>query len=162
MFSKENLLRSLQGWIFMVGLVALGNTVSCFIDHSFLGSRLYTASPANVNNLVARLFGIWTLLAAVLRICCAICIHNQAVYHLTLLSFLLALGHFLSEIFIFNTAEVTVGILTPIIISALSTLFMIVGTCFLLKDDVKPEFDNMPKSVEDIIFNKKVKRAKKD
>ena len=41
----SNLLRWLRGWIGMIGIIALGNTVSCFTDHSFLAKRLYTGAP---------------------------------------------------------------------------------------------------------------------
>ncbi len=38
-------LRYLQGWIGVIGITALGNTLSCFIDFSFLSVRVYTESP---------------------------------------------------------------------------------------------------------------------
>ena len=42
----SNMLRYLQGWIGVVGLMALGNTISCFAGHQFLSDRLYTAAPS--------------------------------------------------------------------------------------------------------------------
>ena len=38
-------LRYLQGWIGVVGFTAFGNTVSCFLDFSFLSERIYTEVP---------------------------------------------------------------------------------------------------------------------
>ena len=38
--------RYLQGWIGAVGLVAFGNTVSCFMGHKILADRLYTDAPS--------------------------------------------------------------------------------------------------------------------
>ncbi|KAL5008143.1 hypothetical protein ScPMuIL_013724 [Solemya velum] len=69
--------------------MSFGNTFQCFRDHSFLGSRLYTFVPEDVDPLMARLFGMWTLLSASLRLYCAISIYNKGVYNLTLLSFYL-------------------------------------------------------------------------
>ena len=43
--ARSKLMRYLQGWIGIVGLMAFGNTVSCFRDHSFLAERLYTGAP---------------------------------------------------------------------------------------------------------------------
>ena len=40
------------------------------------------------------------------------------VYHLTFFSFFLALGHFTSEIFPFKTAELTIGVCAPLIVSS--------------------------------------------
>ena len=146
----------------MVGMVAFGNTIFCFIDFSFLGNRLYTGSPEKVNDLASRLFGIWTFLAAILRITCAISFYNKAVYHLTFISFLVALFHFLSEVLMYKTAKLDVGVLTPIIISALSMVLMLIGYRLMDKNDDQPEFSEMPKRVEDIMIKNRVKRPKRD
>lgn len=37
-----NLLRS---WLVMVSVIALGNTVQSFHDHSFMSEKLYTGTP---------------------------------------------------------------------------------------------------------------------
>ncbi|XP_013401314.1 probable ergosterol biosynthetic protein 28, partial [Lingula anatina] len=91
----------LRSWIGFVGLMAIGNTIQCFWDHQFLASRLYNGAPSSVNGLAARLFGVWTLLAGILRIWCAIFTYNRPLYDLTLFSFVLAFLHFSSEVFIF-------------------------------------------------------------
>lgn len=44
--SQSKYLRSLSVWIGFVAIMALGNTVQCFIDPSFLSSRLYTRNPS--------------------------------------------------------------------------------------------------------------------
>ena len=150
--TKDNAMRALQGWIFVVGVMALANTVSCYVNHSFLGSRLYTAAPEKANDLTGRLFGIWTLVSALLRLSSAILITNRALFNLTFLSFVIAFVHFLSEAFIYKTAPLTVGVLTPMIVSAVSILWMMVVYCFLPadkhSDDSTPE--TFPKRVEDI------------
>lgn len=145
-------MRSLQGWIFVVGLMALGNTVSCYVDHSFLGSRLYTGAPEKANDLTGRLFGIWTLVSAFLRLSCAIAITNRALFNLTLMSFVIAFVHFFSEAFIYKTAPITIGVLTPMIVSGVSTLWMIVAYYFLLADKRASDAskETFPKRVEDI------------
>ncbi|XP_076443000.1 ergosterol biosynthetic protein 28 homolog [Babylonia areolata] len=126
--SRSRYLWFLRVWIGFVAFMALGNTVQCFVDHSFLVSRLYTSQPEkNVTGLAARLFGVWTLLAAVLRFACAIDIHNKILYHLTFLSFFLALGHFASEVFLYKTAQLTVGVCAPLIVSSISIVLMAVG-----------------------------------
>ena len=144
-------MRSLQGWIFVVGLMALGNTISCYVDHSFLGSRLYTGAPEKANDLAARLFGAWTLVSALLRLSCAILIKNRALFNLTLLSFIIAFVHFLSEAFIYKTAPLTIGVITPMIVSGVSTLWMLIAYWFLSADKRSDAVkENFPKRVEDI------------
>ncbi|XP_073751712.1 ergosterol biosynthetic protein 28 homolog isoform X4 [Callorhinus ursinus] len=84
-----------------------------------------------VNGLQARTFGIWTLLSSVIRCLCAIDIHNKTLYHITLWTFLLALGHFLSELFVFGTAAPTIGVLAPLMVASFSILGMLAGLRYL-------------------------------
>ncbi|XP_071080899.1 ergosterol biosynthetic protein 28 homolog [Haliotis cracherodii] len=124
-------MKYLSIWIGFVSLMAFGNTIQCFVDHSFLYSRLYTVSESNVNGLVARLFGIWTLISAALRLSCAFDIYNKAVYNLTLFSFLVVFVHYVAEILIYNTVELCVGVTAPFIVSFISIAFMIHGYQYL-------------------------------
>ncbi|XP_047677453.1 ergosterol biosynthetic protein 28 homolog isoform X2 [Tachysurus fulvidraco] len=73
-----NLLRS---WLVMVSVIALGNTVQSFRDHSFLSEKLYTGTPDFVNGLQARTFGIWTLLSSIIRCACAMDIQNRTLFY---------------------------------------------------------------------------------
>nr|XP_060476308.1 ergosterol biosynthetic protein 28 homolog isoform X2 [Panthera onca] len=79
-------LNVLRSWLVMVSIIAMGNTLQSFRDHTFLYEKLYTGKPDLVNGLQARTFGIWTLLSSVIRCLCAIDIHNKtyAVPHHTL------------------------------------------------------------------------------
>ena len=44
--SKSKIIYYLRVWIGFVGLMAFGNTVQCFVDGSFIKSRLYTRDPS--------------------------------------------------------------------------------------------------------------------
>ncbi|XP_054304030.2 ergosterol biosynthetic protein 28 homolog isoform X2 [Pongo pygmaeus] len=103
---------------------------------SLLGVR----SP--VNGLQARTFGIWTLLSSVIRCLCAIDIHNKTLYHITLWTFLLALGHFLSELFVYGTAAPTIGVLAPLMVASFSILGMLVGLRYLEVEPVSRQKRN--------------------
>lgn len=46
------------------------------------------------------------------------CLFPYRLYHITLWTFLLALGHFLSELFVFGTAAPTVGVLAPLMVAS--------------------------------------------
>ncbi|XP_064184189.1 ergosterol biosynthetic protein 28 homolog isoform X1 [Anguilla rostrata] len=120
-------LNVLRSWLVMVSVIAMGNTVQSFRDHSFLSEKLYTGTPEFVNGLQARTFGIWTLLSSIIRCVCAIDIHNKTLYHITLWTFVLALGHFLSEAFIYKTAPLTIGVMAPLIVASVSVLGMLIG-----------------------------------
>ncbi|XP_057715888.1 ergosterol biosynthetic protein 28 homolog isoform X3 [Corythoichthys intestinalis] len=74
-------LNVLRSWLVMVSVIAMGNTVQSFRDHSFLSEKLYTGTPEFVNGLQARTFGIWTLLSSIIRCACAIDIHNRTFFN---------------------------------------------------------------------------------
>ncbi|KAG2457413.1 ERG28 protein, partial [Polypterus senegalus] len=110
-------LNVLRSWLVMVSVIAMGNTIQSFRDHSFLSEKLYTGTPEFVNGLQARTFGIWTLLTSIIRCACAVDIQNKTLYHITLWTFVLALGHFMSEAFIYKTAPLTIGVMAPLIVA---------------------------------------------
>lgn len=39
-------LNVLRSWLVMVSIIAMGNTVQSFRDHSFLSEKLYTGKPS--------------------------------------------------------------------------------------------------------------------
>lgn len=41
----SRLLNVLRSWLVMVSVIAMGNTVQSFRDHSFLSEKLYTGTP---------------------------------------------------------------------------------------------------------------------
>ncbi|XP_029454252.1 probable ergosterol biosynthetic protein 28 isoform X2 [Rhinatrema bivittatum] len=120
-------LNILRSWLVMVSVIAIGNTVQSFRDYGFLSEKLYTSKPELVNGLQARTFGIWTLLSSVIRCACAIDIQNKTLYHVTLWSFFLALAHFLSEVFVYRTAALTIGVMAPLMVASFSILGMLIG-----------------------------------
>lgn len=46
--------RYLQGWIGVVGMVAFGNTVSCFRGHQILSDKLYTDAHGQGRSITIR------------------------------------------------------------------------------------------------------------
>lgn len=47
-----------------------------------------------------------------------VCLLPHRLYHITLWTFLLALGHFLSELFVYGTAAPTIGVLAPLMVAS--------------------------------------------
>ncbi|GFR57976.1 full-length cDNA clone CS0DC006YI13 of Neuroblastoma of Homo sapiens (human) [Elysia marginata] len=121
MSGAPSFINLLRIWIGLIGTVAVGSTIQCFLSPSYTFDRIYTINEGNVTALTTRLFGVWTFLAGALRVTCALDLHNRTLYHLTLLSFILALVHFVSEVFVYKTASVeSAGILAPLLVSSKS------------------------------------------
>jgi len=73
-----------------------------------------------VTEIHGRTFGTWTLLTCTLCYICAFNLENKPLYLATFLSFIYALGHFLTEYLIYHTMEIknltTVGIFAGMIL----------------------------------------------
>ncbi|NXJ15136.1 ERG28 protein, partial [Odontophorus gujanensis] len=115
------------------GSPGLGKGSACCRRDALPGPPLTVVSPClcAVNGLQARTFGIWTLLSSVIRCLCAIDIRNQTLYYITLFTFFMALGHFLSEVFIYHTAALTIGVMAPLMVASFSILGMLIGLQYL-------------------------------
>jgi hypothetical protein len=59
-----------------------------------------------VTDVHGRTFGVWTLLTCTLCFLCALNLENRPLYIATFLSFIYALGHFLTEYLIYHTMAV--------------------------------------------------------
>ncbi|NWS17877.1 ERG28 protein, partial [Pachyramphus minor] len=56
---------------------------------------------------------------------------SNSLYHITLFTFFLALAHFLSEVFIYRTAALTIGVMAPLMVSSFSIMGMLIGLQYL-------------------------------
>jgi len=84
------------------------------------------APPSSQGTLLpARIFGIWTLLACILRTYAAFALHKPDIYAITLSTYILALGHFSSECFIYGTTDLK-AIAPMLLFSTSTTAWMIV------------------------------------
>ncbi|KAG8213414.1 Erg28-like protein [Butyriboletus roseoflavus] len=108
----------LPTWQLIVASMAIFNTVQNFATLK-LTRRLYIGvAPTSITGLQARTFAAWTLTAAVVRGYAAYNIHSKVVYDMALFTYLIAFGHFTSELFIFRTAKFNVPVLSPVIVSS--------------------------------------------
>ncbi|KAJ3830179.1 hypothetical protein F5880DRAFT_1226048 [Lentinula raphanica] len=85
-----------------------------------------------VNPLQARTFGTWTITSAVIRAYAAYHIHEKTIYDICIISYLIAFSHFTSELLIFKTSKLNGPVLSPVIVSSVSLVWMILQYDFYL------------------------------
>uniref|UniRef100_A0A673HFR9 Ergosterol biosynthesis 28 homolog n=1 Tax=Sinocyclocheilus rhinocerous TaxID=307959 RepID=A0A673HFR9_9TELE len=108
-------LNVLRSWLLMVSVIAVANTV----QHSILMSActVHEYKKRLDSNTCFKIYFTLTSLS---------CPHFR-LYHITLWTFVLALGHFLSEAFIYKTAPLTIGVMAPLIVASFSIVGMLIG-----------------------------------
>jgi len=82
-------------------------------------------STSPVTELSARTFGTWTALSSIVRLYGAYHIDNPVVYEMVLWTYAIAFAHFFSEWLVFKTARWGKGLAGPVIVSTVSTTWML-------------------------------------
>ncbi|TEB34651.1 Erg28-like protein [Coprinellus micaceus] len=109
-------------WQLLVATTAVFNSLQNFITLD-LTKRLYNRT-ATVTPLQARTFAAWTLVSAVVRFYAAYNINSKPIYDMALFTYLIAFGHFSSELLIFRSAKILPGVISPVIVSTTSLIWM--------------------------------------
>lgn len=69
-----------------------------------------TLTTSIVTPLAGRLFGVWTLLACVVRLTCATHVHESGIYLVTLFSFVIVFAFYINEVIRERTASFATAI----------------------------------------------------
>jgi Erg28 like protein len=127
--------------ILQVGLISIGNSIQAYTTLSYT-RRLY-AGPANnkapealtspVTPLSARTFGTWTFIASIVRLYAAYHLDEPAWYQVAFWTYLVAFGHFMSELVVYKTARWRGPWLAPAIVSTSSLLWMTMQYSYYVK-----------------------------
>ncbi|KAJ7475794.1 hypothetical protein FB451DRAFT_257070 [Mycena latifolia] len=114
----------LPTWQLIVAVMAIFNSAQNFSTLK-LTRRIYNNVPAaTVTPLQARTFAAWTITSAVIRGYAAYHLNQKIMYDMALFSYLIAFGHFASELLIFRTATPNPGVISPVIVSTTSLIWM--------------------------------------
>lgn len=120
-------------WQLFIAVTALLNSFQNFVTLKFT-RRIYNGVPSvSVTALQARTFAAWTLTSAVVRAYAAYHIHDKTMYDMALLTYLIAFSHFGSEWLIFRSAKVGPGLLSPVLVSSTSMIWMLKQYDFYIK-----------------------------
>ncbi|KAI5314939.1 hypothetical protein L3X38_044115 [Prunus dulcis] len=97
-------MKALSWWLMLVGSLRLVSVWFGFFDIWALRLAVFSQSP--MTEVHGRTFGVWTLLTCTLCYLCAFNLQNKPLYLATFLSFVYALGHFLTEYLIYHTMAI--------------------------------------------------------
>ena len=127
--------------ILQLSLTSIGNSIQAYTTLSYT-QRLY-AGPAHgktpeaasspVTPLSARTFGTWTLIASIVRLYAAYHINEPSWYQLVFWTYLVAFGHFMSEMAVYKTARWRGPWLAPALVSTSSMIWMMMQYSYYLK-----------------------------
>ncbi|KAF4383636.1 hypothetical protein F8388_014136 [Cannabis sativa] len=97
-------MKPLSMWLLLVGSLRLASVWFGFFNIWALRLAVFSQSP--MTEVHGRTFGVWTLLTCTLCYLCAFNLENKPLYLATFLSFVYALGHFLTEYIIYHTMAI--------------------------------------------------------
>ncbi|PVH98951.1 ergosterol biosynthesis protein-like protein [Periconia macrospinosa] len=134
----------LPSWLLFTSLISIFNTIQSYTSTT-LTARVYNPNPppsssttaaalqpTQVTPLTGRLFGTWTLLAAVIRLYGAYYISEKPVYELAMAAYAVAWAHFMSEWWVFGTTRWGMPIAGPAFISTGTLAWMVLQREFYL------------------------------
>ncbi|XP_028100121.1 ergosterol biosynthetic protein 28, partial [Camellia sinensis] len=101
--------------------------VQCNVSYEvefLLVSLLFPRCCFVVTEIHGRTFGVWTLLTCTLCFLCAFNLDNKPLYLATFLSFIYALGHFLTEYLIYETMAIA-NLTTVSVFAGTSIIWML-------------------------------------
>ncbi|CAI6337572.1 unnamed protein product [Periconia digitata] len=136
----------LPSWLLFTSIISIFNTAQSYTSTT-LTARVYNPNPppssdpskpspalqpTQVTPLTGRLFGTWTLLAAVIRLYGAYYINEKPVYELAMAAYAVAWCHFMSEWVVFGTTRWGIPLAGPAVISTGTLVWMWVQRGFYL------------------------------
>ncbi|QLG73827.1 hypothetical protein HG535_0F03380 [Zygotorulaspora mrakii] len=115
---------NLPKWLLFISVVSVFNSIQTYVSGLELTRRVYENKPSQTTSLSARTFGTWTFVSCVIRFYGAFYLNEPHIYQLTFISYLIAIGHFGSELLIFRTCKLGKGFMGPLVVASTSLIWM--------------------------------------
>jgi Erg28 like protein len=116
-----------------ISAVSVANSVQAYLQPTY-PQRVYTGTdttkPSPVNALSSRTFGTWTLLSSVIRFYAAYNITDPVLYQITCWTYIIAFGHFLSELLVFKSTSLSPGFIAPMLVASGTLTWMLLQKDF--------------------------------
>jgi hypothetical protein len=93
--------------LFFIGILAIYNSVQCYIPWMNVTKRIYQKKSEQVTPLMSRMMGTWTLTSAIIRIYASYHLESKEAYEMAMATFAVAFFSFSTEVLVFKTAPIT-------------------------------------------------------
>ncbi|XP_077536635.1 uncharacterized protein LOC144148987 [Haemaphysalis longicornis] len=125
----------LRGWLAFLSLTNLGTGLRCLWEENFLQHRIFTELKS-IDGLpncpeMERTFGFWSIFNAVLFLHCSIFLEEPPIFSMTVCSLAIYLGYFGNEAFVHRSISKGGAALFPILLSALTMVWLLVACKFI-------------------------------
>lgn len=114
----------LSYWLLVVSFMSLFGTLQAFYSTALLRQYQFNKAQHEVTPLAGRLFGCWTTLATLLRVCCAWDPTNVTVYRLTICTFILAMSMYAHSFLISRSISLR-NVMMPMVFALPSFIWMV-------------------------------------
>ncbi|KAI8993212.1 Erg28 like protein-domain-containing protein [Pilobolus umbonatus] len=113
----------LPRWLLFTSALGIFNSIQNFCTDT-LTKRVYAGKPQEVTPLSGRLFATWTWSVSMIRIYAAFHLQHRFMYNLGIWTYVIALTHYTSELFIFRGCKFNGPFLSPLFVAVTSLIWL--------------------------------------
>lgn len=118
---------ALRFWVLITGIAGLGAAIGAYRKPLSPHKTLYCNSSETASAPFARMYGTWLLTSTVIRVAFFLAKSrspSQPIFWLAFATYIIALFHFVTEIFIFRSAALLPGGFMPLLVAGFSVLWL--------------------------------------
>ncbi|KAI9323241.1 Erg28 like protein-domain-containing protein [Dichotomocladium elegans] len=124
----------LPKWFLFTSALGIFNTIQNLMTDK-LTKRVYANKPNEVTPLSSRFFATWTWSVSMIRIYVAFHLQHRFMYQLGIWTYVIALTHYLGELFVFRTCKLNGPFMSPMSVAVTSLVWMISQQEYYVKYD---------------------------
>lgn len=117
----------LRLWVLTTGMAGLGAAIGAYRRPLSPHQTLYNNGSETASAPFARMYGTWLFTSTTIRVAFFLAKSrstSQPIFWLAFATYLIALFHFVSEIFIFRSAALLPGGFMPLLVAGISVLWL--------------------------------------
>ncbi|ORY24681.1 putative ergosterol biosynthesis-related protein [Naematelia encephala] len=109
-------------WLLLTSAASVYNVFQSYTT-TWQSKEVYAGRSAEMTPLASRIFGSWTLTAAMIRTMAAYNVSDPTAYHLVMGTYIIAAFHFGSELFVFKGVKINRASIPVFIVATVSLVW---------------------------------------